>query len=46
MRVQEIIGDIRVTQELLGHSNVNTTQIYTAVRPKRLEDAIAKLGGE
>jgi len=45
MRVQEISGDIRVTQELLGHSNVNTTQIYTAVKPKRLEDAIARLNG-
>jgi integrase/recombinase XerD len=42
-RIQEITGDIRITQELLGHADVNTTQIYTAVKPKRLEEAIARL---
>ena len=44
-RIQEIVGDIRVTQELLGHADVNTTQIYTAIKSKRLEDAIDRLNG-
>ncbi len=44
-RIQEITGDIRITQELLGHADVNTTQIHTAVKSKRLEDAIARLNG-
>ena len=42
-RMMEKIGDIRIVQELLGHANVNTTQIYTSVRPERLEQAIAHL---
>jgi site-specific recombinase XerD len=34
-------ADIRVVQELLGHKDLSSTQIYTRIRPKQLKDVHA-----
>ena len=38
-------ANLRAVQELLGHTNLNTTQLYLAVTGKHLEDAIGLLDG-
>ena len=32
--------DIRVLQDILGHANLGTTEIYTHISSKQMEDAV------
>ena len=36
-------ASVRVVQELLGHSSLNTTQVYLSVTANHLEEAIGLL---
>ena len=38
-------ADLKVVQELLGHENLSTTQVYLAVTSERMREAVNLLEG-
>jgi len=42
-RTLETTGNIRIVQEALGHESLQTTQIYTAINPTHLRDALKQI---
>lgn len=42
-RLVETGADLRSVQEFLGHSTLQTTEIYTRVRPGRIAEAVGRL---
>lgn len=42
-KVNELSGDLRATQELLGHENLDTTAIYTKLSRKKARAAVLAL---
>lgn len=39
-RVYAVSGDLRITQELMGHADPQTTAIYTAISPTKAKSAV------
>ena len=44
--IYEESGDIRLTQHLLGHENIRTTQVYAHVTPRKERERLAEYLGE
>ena len=38
--ILEATGDLRMTQEIMGHSQITTTEIYAHIAEKEIEEAV------